>query len=79
MFVAQAPIYHPASSSAGIHAFVKEEQREKALTERLLQLQHAEMQLGLPHIDIDHQRGICCLGVRHTWGISPRTNGGMMG
>eukprot|EP00435_Cladocopium_sp_Y103_P025503 s875_g6.t1 len=45
-----------------IQAFVKEEQREKALTERLLQLQHAEMQLGLPHIDIDHRSGICYLG-----------------
>jgi len=45
-----------------INAFLKEEQREKALTEKLLQLQHAELQLGLPQLEIDHHRGVCCLG-----------------
>lgn len=29
---------------------------------RLLQLQHAELQLGLPKLVIDHSRGICTLG-----------------
>lgn len=32
------------------------------MTEKLLQLQHAELQLGLPHLEIDHHRGVCCLG-----------------
>lgn len=58
-----------------IHAFVKEEQREKALTERLLQLQHAEMQLGLPHIDIDHRSGICYLGDPPATGEVPQRDG----
>ena len=49
-------------SCQGINAFLKEEQREKALTEKLLQLQHAELQLGLPQLEIDHHRGVCCLG-----------------
>lgn len=32
------------------------------MTEKLLQLQHAELQLGLPQLEIDHHRGVCCLG-----------------
>ncbi|CAK9026480.1 unnamed protein product [Durusdinium trenchii] len=45
-----------------INAFVKEEQREKALTENLLHLQDAELQLGLPKLEIDHSKGVCWVG-----------------
>ena len=68
IFVGQKPMIRSPvpvllfGSCQGINAFLKEEQREKALTEKLLQLQHAELQLGLPQLEIDHHRGVCCLG-----------------
>ncbi|CAJ1435864.1 unnamed protein product [Effrenium voratum] len=45
-----------------IKTFLKEEQREKALTESLQQLQDAELQLGLFRLELDHGKGLAWVG-----------------
>jgi len=43
-------------------AFARELEREGQMIQSLLQLQEAEAQLGLPRLEIDHERGVALLG-----------------